>query len=107
MSALGHKRTCALQQVMSAFTPDSDRESGFPRKVMSALTPKADMCGALVHVRYGPKADIEPYSITSSARASSDGGKVRPSDFAVLRLMTSSNLIGCSTGISAGGVPLT
>jgi hypothetical protein len=25
---------------------------------MSALPPKADMCGAPVHVRYGPKADI-------------------------------------------------
>ena len=25
---------------------------------MSALPPKADMCGALVHVRFGPKADI-------------------------------------------------
>jgi hypothetical protein len=40
MSALGHKRTFAL------------------RKPMSALPPKADMCGALAHVRYGPKADI-------------------------------------------------
>jgi hypothetical protein len=28
------------------FTPNSNRESGFPRKVMSALHPKADMCGA-------------------------------------------------------------
>jgi hypothetical protein len=26
--------------------------------VMSALPPKADMCSALVHVRFGPKADI-------------------------------------------------
>jgi hypothetical protein len=25
------------------FTPNSDRESGFPRKVMSALPPKADI----------------------------------------------------------------
>ena len=25
---------------------------------MSALPPKADMCGALADVRYGPKADI-------------------------------------------------
>jgi hypothetical protein len=32
------------------------------------------------------------YSITSSARASSIGGSVRPSAFAVLRLITSSNL---------------
>ena len=40
MSALGQKRTFAAQ-------------SG-----MSALTPKADMCSALAHVCFGPKADI-------------------------------------------------
>src|SRR5262245_37883717 len=43
--ALGHKRTYAVQEAMSAFTPNSDRESGFPHRVMSALRPKADMCG--------------------------------------------------------------
>src|SRR2546426_3621074 len=36
--------------------------------------------------------------MTSSARASSDGGIVSPSALAVLRLMTSSNLVGCSIG---------
>ena len=40
MSALGQKQTCAVQ------------------KGMSALPPKADMCGALGHVRFGPKADM-------------------------------------------------
>ena len=40
MSALGQKRTCAVQLLMSA------------------LPPKADMCGATRDVRYGPKADI-------------------------------------------------
>ena len=42
------------------------------------------------------------YSITSSARASSDGGTVRPSALAVLRLITSSYLVGACTGRSAG-----
>src|SRR5262249_36528806 len=37
-----------------------------------------------------------PHSITSSARASKLSGTVRPSAFAVLRLITSSNLVGCS-----------
>src|SRR5712671_134551 len=46
------------------------------------------------------------YSITSSARASSVGGRVKPSAFAVLRLTTSSNRIGCSIGRSAGLAPL-
>ena len=44
------------------FTPNSDRESGFTQKVMSALPPKADMCGALAHVRFVPIADINDMS---------------------------------------------
>ena len=44
--------------------------------------------------------------MTSSARASTDGGMVRPRVFAVLRLMTSSNFFGCSTGRSPGLAPL-
>jgi hypothetical protein len=39
-SALGHKQTSA------------------PQTVMSALPPKADMCGATRDVRFGPRADI-------------------------------------------------
>ena len=46
------------------------------QKVMSALTPKADMCGATRYVRFVPIADIGHYSITSSARASTAGGIV-------------------------------
>src|SRR5271155_2052153 len=46
------------------------------------------------------------HSITSSAVASSVSGTVRPSASAVLRLMTSSNLVGSSTGRSAGFSPL-
>src|SRR5262249_5012944 len=48
---------------------------------------------------------IHRYSITSSARASTDGGMVWPIALAVFRLMTSSNLVGCSTGKSAGLAP--
>jgi hypothetical protein len=42
MSALGQKQTFALQNVMSA------------------LPPKADMCGTLAHVRFVLVADIAP-----------------------------------------------
>src|SRR5262249_38348824 len=45
------------------------------------------------------------HSITSSARASSEAGTVSPSAFAVLRLMSSSNLVGTCTGRSAGLTP--
>src|SRR5439155_20592272 len=46
------------------------------------------------------------HSITSSARASSIGGTSIPSALADLRLMTSVNLVGCSTGRSPGFAPL-
>src|SRR5262249_3184088 len=45
------------------------------------------------------------HSITSSARASTESGTLIPSVFAVLRLMTSSNLVDCITGRSAGLIP--
>jgi hypothetical protein len=48
MSALGQKQTFA------------------PQKAMSALPPKADICGHGWNVRFVPQADIAPYSITSS-----------------------------------------
>ena len=44
MSALGQKRTCAAQ------------------KVMSALPPKADMCSAIRDIRFVPIADIRTSS---------------------------------------------
>src|SRR6516164_11850777 len=46
------------------------------------------------------------HSITSSAIASSLSGIWTPSALAVLRLITSSNLVGCSTGKSDGSAPL-
>ena len=51
-------------------------------------------------------ADAAAHSITSSARCSSGCGTVRPSALAVLRLITSSNVVGCCTGRSAGFSPL-
>src|SRR5262249_60850732 len=56
----------------------------------------------------GKQCDELPpsHSITSSAWASSDGGTARPSAFAVPALITDSDLIGCSNGISEGFAPL-
>ena len=42
------------------------------------------------------------YLITRSARPSTFCGIVRPICFAVFRLITNSNFVGCSTGRSAG-----
>jgi hypothetical protein len=44
-------------------------------------------------------------SITSLATASSDAGMARPSMRAVSASMTSSNLVDCTTGRSAGFAP--
>ena len=46
------------------------------------------------------------HRMTSSARTSNDCGSVRPSALAVLRLIASSNVVGCSTGRSPGFEPL-
>ena len=45
------------------------------------------------------------YLITLSARPSTLCGMVTPICFAVLRLITSSNFVGCCTGRSAGLAP--
>ncbi len=46
------------------------------------------------------------HSITSSASNCIAFGTARPSALAVFRLITSSNLVGCTTGRSAGRAPL-
>ena len=45
------------------------------------------------------------HRITLSAHASTFGGIVRPIYFAVFRLITSSNFVGCSTGRAVGLAP--
>jgi len=51
--------------------------------------------------------ELAPFhSITSSARASSVAGTSMPIVFAVCKLMTSSNLLACIIGKSAGFSPL-
>ena len=74
MSAMGQKQTSAHV------------------RVMSALPPKADIGTQPRDVRFVPKRthalqQFCRYSITSSARASSEGGTVRPSALAILTLI--------------------
>jgi hypothetical protein len=75
------------------FSPDSDRTADIQDRQLRAIT--------------GLMRRSKPlYSITSSARASKEGGTIRPSALAVFMLITNSNLVGCSTGRSAGLAPL-
>ena len=74
---------------------DIDTAAADSLKVLDPKRPirEADITRRQLDVRFGPIADMGvDYSITSSARASTAGGIVRPSFFAVLRLTTSSNL---------------
>ena len=50
-------------------------------------------------------ANQSRYSITSSAWIRRGGGTSRPMIFAVVKLTTISNLVGCCTGRSAGRTP--
>src|SRR6516164_7488954 len=63
-------------------------------------------CPLCAKTRQDAPQQMGPYSITSSARASSAGGRGSPSAFAVLRLIASSYLVGNSTGRSPGFSPL-
>jgi hypothetical protein len=71
------------------------------KRLLQQNLPAADSCTAAndVHI-------LVFYSITSSAATSSLSGTVRPSILAVWALMTSSNLLDCTTGRSAGLAPL-
>ena len=90
--------------------------SGPPNLMLvSALPPKADMCDATSHVRFGPIADIAAnngcvtktiHSMTVSAISSRLCGIVKPSVFAALELITNSNFVDRKTGRSAIFSPL-
>ena len=65
-------------------------------------------CDTRAHEReeLAPPHRFPRHSITLSARATSVAGTVTPIALAVLRLITSSNLLACSTGKSFGRAPL-
>ena len=59
----GNQPACRVR-----FFPNSDRESGFPHKVVSLLPQKADMWGTARDVCFGPKADICSATTVMSAK---------------------------------------
>jgi hypothetical protein len=94
------------------FTTDPEAETKIHHVVGLYLNPPPELSvrGArgsqrACHQRLQRAAAVG-YSITWSARRSSDGGTVRPSAFAVLRLMTRRKRLGCSIGSSPAFAPL-
>jgi hypothetical protein len=79
-----------------------------PAKIPQPLPRRADQPQPRRRRRPGRAEDRGPraHSITSSTRASSDGGMSSSSAFAALRLSTNSNLVGICTGRSASFQPL-
>src|SRR5262249_50092239 len=69
------------------------------------LYPQKRTCAVQLGMSAKGQKRTSPYSISSSALVSSEGGISSPSAFAVLRLTISSNLVGCSTGRSPGLAP--
>jgi hypothetical protein len=87
------------------------RRRSSPRPQCPQLPPIAGIRLIPNDRRLVPKGDLSrcnrfaAYSITSSARSMSDNGTSTPIALAVLRLITNSNFVGCSTGRSAGFAP--
>jgi len=80
--------------------PDSERVEGAAvERVREPSEPECCPQELAALVEHG-------YSKAWSARPSTDGGIVSPSAFAVFKLITNSNLVGCSTGSSPGRAPL-
>ena len=92
MSEMGQKAECLPNGRMSAFASSSGHTSA---RAFSSFVPKADPC----------TAPNQFYSISWSARRRKDSEIVSPSALAVLRLMISSNFVGCWMGRSEGLAP--
>src|SRR5882672_3607820 len=90
MPAWGQKRPNGDVRAESAVPRTADIGG---RGWQVSCVPQPDSCTA---------AKNNDHSITSSARASTVAGMSRPSALAVLRLITSSYLVGACTGRSAG-----
>src|SRR5262249_51150523 len=103
--------SCAAQQHLPAHVRFGSKADIHPPSADVRFTPESrhqlgtlgcPLCAKSGHMHHSID---HCYSISSSARPSSDIGTVRPSALAVLRLMTSSNLVARSTGRSAGLSP--
>jgi hypothetical protein len=96
------KRGLGFNQLEFGSKADFVRMSASGAKQTFGRLPKPALCQQPV-----PCVAIKlAYSITSSARRTSSAGISCPIDFAVLRLMTSSKLVGCSTGTSEALTPV-
>jgi hypothetical protein len=97
---------CELLHTLAQKTPVGERSALYVRFAPKADKPQTISSGPLCATsRHMQRNKKRRYSITSSARSRIAVGNSIPIALAVLRLMTSSNLVGSSTGKSAGFAP--
>ena len=112
------KRPCCDQELPASDSAHSILPCELARKVYASAVQRESILprypdASYSHRKRGPylafkvrRAGIGSYSITLSARRTMDCGIWIPRALAVLRLITNSNLLGNSTGRSAGLAPL-
>lgn len=102
---IGKPRAIAVERdVLRSLQPEHRAERGAVSEVgvehLHAVIARIDDPHAAVGHWVRAAAFLRPtaYEMTSVARSSSDCGTVRPSAFAVRKLISNSNLVGCSHG---------
>ena len=104
MSESGNPMKYVLGGVANVACGSFSTELGSLRHVR--FTPDSDRTPDMLVVRFVPTTEVGHHSITSSAIESNPDERARPSNLAVFRFITSTNLVGCMIGKSAGLVPL-
>jgi hypothetical protein len=110
----GHPRA-VRRSVLSPASPVGDhrRAEVTPSPVDRGQQRRDQRAGFALGARWGPcrhaterpKSTLRGQSMTSSARASTEGGTVRPSACAVLRLTTSSKVVAAAPAGRPGFLP--
>jgi hypothetical protein len=99
-------RTTARSSTRAHRAPPNKSGNAHNEPMMSAFHLIATEPRTHFYVGFVPLPEVAWLIQSPRPRASKSGGKVMPRALAVLRLITSWNLVGCSTGRPAGLAPL-
>src|SRR5262249_25522322 len=91
LQTLNEHRNAVLCHLIVGIQRDEHTDASHAPALLRARRQRPRCCAAEQRDETVPRA----HSITSSARASSVGGTATQSAFAVVRLITISNLVGC------------
>src|SRR5262249_42580853 len=97
---------CAQVRVGVGGSKQQHADARNPLALLRACRERPRDCRAAEERNEVAALHLYAHSITSSASSRRSRGIVNPSVLAVLRLIASSNLVGCSIGMSPGLAPL-